>query len=140
LKIAIDLSKIYGSYLVAYSHPLFSQVVASSEYLQIVTIWYQLLYVFVNLFWFLALPSSITKYNIFGNSSLQLWRITFYPYQTCFLCMLQVIAVSFCNFIIDSLLYPRDWVYKFVAPLFNEFDCKGIFGIDSPNDDYSIFL
>ena len=54
--------------------------------------------------------------------------------------MLQIVAVTLGDFVVDGLLDPGDGVDQLVPPLLYQLDGEGVLGIDGPNDDHTVLL
>jgi hypothetical protein len=54
--------------------------------------------------------------------------------------MLEVISVALGYLTVHSLFDPSNGVYDFVPPLFHQFDCEGILGVDGPDDENTVLL
>ena len=121
--------------------PSFSQIISPSKYFQIVSVWNQFFNIFVNLSWFLTLPSSITKYDIACGISLEIIKISFVPNQACLFSMLKIESMSFGYFIIHSFFDPVYRINYFISPFpFHSIDSPLKFSIDHPNKKKSFFL
>lgn len=115
-------------------HPVVSQVVPSSEYLQVIAVWHQFLDVFINFSWFLALPSPVAEDYIRCYIFVVVLEITFESYQASLLSMLKIKAVTFCYLPIHCLFHPVDRINHFVSPLFFHYIHSPLeFGVDDPN-------
>jgi hypothetical protein len=106
------------SQLIPYSHPLISQIIPSSKYLQIIPIRNQLLNILINLSRLLTLPSTITKDNVTCYIASKLTKITLITNKTRLFCMLKIKSMPLCYSPIHSLLHPIYRIYNLISPLF----------------------
>ena len=136
----IGISLKPSSNLVTYGHPFVRQIVPPPKYLQIKTIWHQLLYILVDLLRLLALAPPVTENNVLCHSLLQLTSVTFDTNEASFLGMLQVVAMTLSYLAIDRLLDPGNRVDQLVTPLLHQLDSKHVLGIDRPDDHDPILL
>ena len=54
--------------------------------------------------------------------------------------MLEVIAVPFSNFTVDSLLYPDKFIHQFVAKLVKQLKSDSVLGVDDPDKEEAVLL
>lgn len=108
------------SQFVANGDPVISQVVASSEYFQVVAVGYQLFDILVYFGRLLGLASPLAEDNVAGNIASESWivvDVALHTHDTALFGMLKVVAMAFGNLSVDGLLHPGDLVHHFVAPL-----------------------
>ena len=99
------------SNLVADGHPFISQIVPPPKNFQIVSVGHKLFDILIDFFGFLALSASIAEDDVPGDAVLHFGRVSFYPDEAGFFCVLQIVSVAFCYFSVDCLLDPCDGVH-----------------------------
>ena len=126
-------------------YPAIVEIVASAKDLKVVSVRYQTFCDIVDFLWLLRLASTLTKYHIshYIESSILIWHFqdgAFGANQARFLSVLKIVPMTFGNFSIDSLLYPRYLVDNLVALIFHQFNSKTVLCVYYPYEEEPIFL
>lgn len=87
------------------------EVVPPAENFQVVPIWHEGFSQVVDFFRLLRLASPLAENNIALNiKPCPILHVALHSNQACFLCMLQIIAMTLGDLPIDGLFHPRNFI------------------------------
>lgn len=117
------------------------KVVSSCKDLKIISIRNQSFSQVIYFLRFLALTSSLRKYDIRHQVELGLIPdVSFDAYETRLFGMLEIKAMAFCDLAIDSLFDPCNLIYESVAPFVKHVQGKSILVVDDPDEEEAALL